>query len=212
MSLLLHSLQHRVFRVSFAVVSNSFNSMGCPPPGSSVHGILCCKNTGEGCHALLQGILLTQGLNPRLLCLLHWQAGSLPLAPPGKAMLTSKKCFLHFRCGSGGSRLQCGRPGFDPQVGKIPWRRERLPTPVFWPGEFHGHYNRGRKESDTTERLALHFTSVTTQLTPFIYFILLPTPSPLVTTTVFFVSMCVSVWFIHLFCVLFCLCYIFVYE
>ena len=26
-------------------------------------------------------------------------------------------------------------------VGKIPWRRERLPTPVFWPGEFHGLYN-----------------------------------------------------------------------
>ena len=34
--------------------------------------------------------------------------------------------------------LQCGRPGFGPWVGKIPWRRERLPTPVFWPGEFHG--------------------------------------------------------------------------
>ena len=28
--------------------------------------------------------------------------------------------------------------GFDPWVGKIPWRREWLPTPVFWPGEFHG--------------------------------------------------------------------------
>ena len=28
--------------------------------------------------------------------------------------------------------------GFDPCVGKIPWRRERLPTPVFWPGEVHG--------------------------------------------------------------------------
>ena len=28
-------------------------------------------------------------------------------------------------------------PGFNPWVGKIPWRRERLPTPVFWPGEFH---------------------------------------------------------------------------
>ena len=25
----------------------------------------------------------------------------------------------------------------DPWVGKIPWRRERLPTPIFWPGEFH---------------------------------------------------------------------------
>ena len=34
--------------------------------------------------------------------------------------------------------LQCGRPGFDPWVGKIPRRRGRLPTPVFWPGEFHG--------------------------------------------------------------------------
>ena len=34
--------------------------------------------------------------------------------------------------------LQCGRPGFHPWVGKILWRRERLPTPVFWPGKFHG--------------------------------------------------------------------------
>ena len=30
------------------------------------------------------------------------------------------------------------RPGFDPWVGKIPWRREWLLGPVFWPGEFHG--------------------------------------------------------------------------
>ena len=37
--------------------------------------------------------------------------------------------------------LQCRRPGFDPWVGKIPWRRERLPTPVFWPGEFHGPHS-----------------------------------------------------------------------
>ena len=41
------------------------------------------------------------------------------------------------------SHLQCGRPGFDPQVGKTPWRRERLPTPVFWPGEFHGIQSTG---------------------------------------------------------------------
>ena len=39
-------------------------------------------------------------------------------------------------------------------IGKIPWRRERLPTPVLWPGESHGLYSPwGRKESDTTERL-----------------------------------------------------------
>ena len=48
--------------------------------------------------------------------------------------------------------LQCGRPRLDPWVGKIPWRRERLPSPVFWPEEFHGVYSPwGRKELDTTE-------------------------------------------------------------
>ena len=52
--------------------------------------------------------------------------------------------------------LQCGRPGSDPWVGKIPQRRERLPTPVFWPGEFHGLCSSwGHKESDTTEWLSL---------------------------------------------------------
>ena len=42
-------------------------------------------------------------------------------------------------------------------VGKIPWRRERLPTPVFWPRVFRGLYSPwGCKESDTTERLHFH--------------------------------------------------------
>ena len=48
-----------------------------------------------------------------------------------------------FPCGSAGKESACkkestcnvGRPGFDPWVGKIPWRREQLPTSVFWPGE-----------------------------------------------------------------------------
>ena len=49
------------------------------------------------------------------------------------------------------------RPGFDSWVGKIPWERKRLPTPVFWPGEFHGLYSPwGRKESHITEWLSLH--------------------------------------------------------
>ena len=42
------------------------------------------KNTGVGCQFLLQGIFPTQELNPHLLCLLHWQVGSLPLVPPEK--------------------------------------------------------------------------------------------------------------------------------
>ena len=42
------------------------------------------QNTGVGCHFLLKGIFLTQELNPCFLHLLNWQAGSLPLEPPGK--------------------------------------------------------------------------------------------------------------------------------
>ena len=54
--------------------------------------------------------------------------------------------------------LQWGRPGFDPWVGKIPWWRERLPTPVFWPREFHGLCSPwGHKESDMTELLSYTF-------------------------------------------------------
>ena len=45
------------------------------------------KNIGVGCHLLFQGIFLPQGLNPSLLCLLHWQVDSLSLAPPGKPQL-----------------------------------------------------------------------------------------------------------------------------
>ena len=59
--------------------------------------------------------------------------------------------------------LQCRRPGFDPWVGKIPWRRDRLPIPVFWPGEFHGLYSPwGPKESDMTKRLSLSLVGLAT--------------------------------------------------
>ena len=63
-----------------------------------------------------------------------------------------------FPGGSAGKESACnaGDPGFDPGVGKIPWRWERPPTPVFWPGESRELYSPwGRKESDTTERLSL---------------------------------------------------------
>ena len=51
--------------------------------------LLCpCDSPGEkaevSCHALFHGIFLTQVSNPNLLCLLHWQAGSLPTKPCGK--------------------------------------------------------------------------------------------------------------------------------
>ena len=48
-----------------------------------------------------------------------------------------------FPCGSAGkeSAYNVGDLGSIPWVGKIPWRRERLPTPIFWPREFHGLYS-----------------------------------------------------------------------
>ena len=45
--------------------------------------------------------------------------------------------------------------GFDPWAGKVTWRREQLPIPLFWPGEFHELYSPwDGKESDMTERLS----------------------------------------------------------
>ena len=54
-----------------------------------------------------------------------------------------------------------GRPGFSPWVGRIPWRREWLPIPLFLPEESYGQRNLagyspwGHKESDTAEWLTL---------------------------------------------------------
>ena len=62
--------------------------MDYSPPDSSVHGDSLGKGTGVGCHALLQRIFLTQGWNPGLRHLLHWQAGSSPQVPPGKPRTT----------------------------------------------------------------------------------------------------------------------------
>ena len=53
--------------------------------------------------------------------------------------------------------LQCGRPRFDPCIGKILWRKKWQATPVLLPGKSHGGRSlvgygpRGHKESDTTE-------------------------------------------------------------
>ena len=52
--------------------------MDCSLPGSSDNWIF--KNTGVGCHFLVQGIFLTHGSNTHLL---HWQADSLPLSCQG---------------------------------------------------------------------------------------------------------------------------------
>ena len=63
------------------------------PAGSSVHGILQARIL-VGWHFLLQGIFPNQWSNLSLICFLHWQVSSLPLAPPGKPCLIL--CHLYF--------------------------------------------------------------------------------------------------------------------
>ena len=84
------------------------------------------------------GGLLTKGLNPCLLFLLHWWKGSLPLAPPGNLFFFWSHLITF-------------------------WRRKWQPTPVLLPGKFHGWRNLvhycpwGCKESNMTKQL--HFLS-----------------------------------------------------
>ena len=59
-----------------SVVSNPLQPHGLQPARLLCQWDFPGKNTGVGCHFFLQGIFLTQGSNPHLLCLLHWQAGS----------------------------------------------------------------------------------------------------------------------------------------
>ena len=66
-----------VLAMSLQSCSTLCNPVDYNLPGSSVHGDFPGKNTGVGCHALLQGIFQTQGSNLHLLYLLHWQVGSL---------------------------------------------------------------------------------------------------------------------------------------
>ena len=64
---------------------------------------------------------------------------------------------MGFPGSSDGKESTCNAkiPGFDPLIGKIPWKRGRIPTPAFWPGELHGLYSPcGCKESDMTEQLS----------------------------------------------------------
>ena len=59
------------------------------------------------------------------------------------------------------THLKYGRPGFDPWIGKIPWRRKWQPTLIFLPGELHGqrilagYSSMGPKELGMTEQLTL---------------------------------------------------------
>ena len=58
--------------------------MDSSPPGFFIHGILQARVLEWVAISLSRGMFSTQGSNPSLLGLLHWQVGSLSLVPPGK--------------------------------------------------------------------------------------------------------------------------------
>ena len=119
------------------------------PPGSSVHGESPGKNTGVGCHALLQGILPTQGSNPGLP---HCRRILYHLCHQGRELLyvcvctrvcacvCARACVcikaqktLWCRQNSSAIRLSknssaawetCRKLRFNPWVTKIPWSRK----------------------------------------------------------------------------------------
>ena len=65
--------------------------MDCSPPGFRPWDSPD-KNTGVGCRSLLQGIFLTQGLNPHLFMSPALQAGSLPGEPVGETAISRHLC------------------------------------------------------------------------------------------------------------------------
>ena len=73
--------------------------MGCSLPGFSVHWDSPGKNTGVGCHFLLQGIFLTQGLSSHLLHLIEFTSALagrfFTTIPPGKPTIF---ILLHSQC------------------------------------------------------------------------------------------------------------------
>ena len=87
-----------------------WNGLPCPPPG----------------------IFPTQGSNPCLLHLLHWQVGSLPLAPPGKPPYTTQNGNKNFKVLSEPLLPSTLTPdvsrGVEPRLGQ-PWYSTRPPSP-----------------------------------------------------------------------------------
>ena len=72
---------HVLSRFSHLRLFATLGTVACQAPLSIG---LCRQEYWRGLTCPPPGIFPIQGLNPHILCLLHWQAGSLPLVPPGK--------------------------------------------------------------------------------------------------------------------------------
>ena len=137
-------------RGAWASHCNGFSCCGAQALGTqasevTVYGLSC---------SIAHGIFQDQGSNSHPL---NWQADFLFFFTTGPSGRSLTDNFI----GPGSSNgkkicLQCRKPGFNPWVRNIPWRRGK-PTPVFLPGKTHrqrnlaGYSPWGHKESDVTE-------------------------------------------------------------
>ena len=100
-------------------------------------------------------ICISANSQVRIYCRSHWKVGSKVEKESQTYLEALGRNWASLVCQSIKKPPAMQRPGFDPWVNKMSWRREQLPTPVFWPREFHGPYSAwGHKELDT-ERLSL---------------------------------------------------------
>ena len=107
----------------------------------TMQGTPIWRSAGEGIGYPLQ----YSGLENFMDCIVHGVA---------KSWTWLSNFHFHFQS----IHLPRKRAGFSPCVGKIPWRREQLPTLVFWPGKFHGLYSPwGRKWNCLAALYSIHF-------------------------------------------------------
>ena len=89
-----NKVKHESESVSCSVMSDSLDPMDCSLSGSSVHRDSPGRNTGVGCHSLLQGIFLTQGLKVKhTWSLLHSNCFSGHLSQRNKSLFWHKNFY-----------------------------------------------------------------------------------------------------------------------
>ena len=172
--------------LSCSVVSNSLKPFGLQPSKHFCPWNFPGKNTGVGCHFLhlrFHFIELTSAFPlPELFGACYTlQSRSSKLIPIFSNVFTLG---LPRQLSGKESTCQCRRHrrrGFDLWVGKIPWRKAWLPTPVFLPGKLHGQRSlagyspQGNKELDTTEHTctpALHLRRAFTSYSDWQHYVL----------------------------------------
>ena len=125
--------------LAHAWVLSPVMSDSLPPYGLQPARLLCPwgspgENTGVGCHSLLHWIFLTQGSNLSLLYLLHWQEGSLPLAPSRGWFYwdeAEKKCGIGCIWGRQVFALRLKRNHYVYQCGRVNQESRNIPI-LLW--------------------------------------------------------------------------------